>query len=121
VAGTYTARLTVTDNTGATGTTTQSISVASAPPAIAAPTGLTGSGSRGRASLSWIDNSTNETGFYIERAPSGTTNYSRVGQVAANVRTFSQNVARGTYLYRVQAFNSTATSAYSNVVSVRVR
>ncbi|SDR76071.1 PKD domain-containing protein [Friedmanniella luteola] len=37
-AGTYSVRLTVTDNQGATGTTTRSVTVASAPPANAAPT-----------------------------------------------------------------------------------
>jgi hypothetical protein len=75
-------------------------------------------------SLNWTDNSSNEQGFYIERAPSGTSNFARVGQVAANLRTYSQSgVTAGTYLYRVQAFNTTTgrVSAYSNPVSVRIK
>ncbi len=74
--------------------------------------------------LNWTDNSSNETGFYIERAPSGSSLFTRVGQVGANVKTFAQSgVASGTYLFRVQAFNTTTggVSAYSNQVSVRIK
>jgi hypothetical protein len=72
-------------------------------------------------SLSWKDNSSNETGFHVERAPSGSSAFAVVGTVGANVTTYSESVARGTYNYRVQAFNQTTgrVSNYSNVANVR--
>lgn len=118
-AGSYVAVLTVTDNRGSTGTAQVAITVSTNPNIINAPSNLTGSGSKGTARLSWTDNSNNETGFYIERAPSGSTNFARIGTVGAGVTTFTDRVAKGTYSYRVQAFNATAVSAYSNTVSVR--
>jgi len=117
-AGSYTAVMTVTDNRGATGTAQVSITVT--PGALTAPSNLTGSAGRGSVTLNWTDNSSSETGFYIERAPSGTTSFVRAGSVAANVKTFTDRVSRGTYLYRVQAFNATSVSAYSNTITVRV-
>ena len=120
-AGSFTAVLTVTDNRGATATNQVAITVSADPNIINAPTNLTGSAGKGSAKLTWSDNSTNETGFFIERAVSGTTSFARVGSVGANVKTFSENVARGNYVYRVQAFNGSAVSAYSNTVTVRVK
>jgi PKD repeat protein len=117
-AGSYTAVLTVTDNRGATGTAQVAITVT--PGALTAPTNLTGQAGRGSVTLNWTDNSTNQTGFYIERAPSGTTSFARVGTVGASTKTFTNTVSKGTYLYRVQAFNATSVSAYSNTVTVRV-
>jgi len=118
-AGNFTAVLTVTDNRGATATA--SVGITATANALGAPTNLTGSGSRGKATLKWVDHASSENGFYVERAPSGSTSFVRVGTVAANVTTFVNTVSRGTYLYRVQAFNGTSVSAYSNTVSVRVK
>ena len=92
---------------------------------IAAPSGLTANAvQRNRNSatvtLTWADNSTNETGFLIQRAlnptfTSGVTN----ATVGANATTFSQTVSRGIiYFYRVHAFNATTQSAWSNTASV---
>lgn len=41
-------------------------------------------------------------------------------RAGASVMTFKATVSKGTYLYRVQAFNATSVSAYSNTVTVRV-
>ncbi|HEV2495534.1 MAG TPA: PKD domain-containing protein [Terriglobia bacterium] len=117
-AGNYAAVLTVTDNRGATGTAQVAITVT--PGSLTAPTNLTGTAGRGSVTLKWTDNSTNQSGFYIERAPSGTTSFARVGSVSGTTKTFTNTVSRGTYLFRVQAFNSTGVSAYSNIVTVRV-
>jgi PKD repeat protein len=122
--GTYTATLTVTDNRGATGTASLAITATSDPNVVNAPSNLTASVSKTRVvTLKWADNSPNETGFSIERAPAGTTAFAVVGSVAANVKTFSQTTASGRYLFRVRAVNTTTgrVSAYSNQVSVRVR
>src|SRR5207253_3613407 len=72
--------------------------------------------------LAWSDNSTNEDGFNIERAPdangvAGT--YVQIAQVGAGVQTYGDaglqpNVR---YWYRVVAYNSVGASPYSNEVS----
>ncbi|HET7780141.1 MAG TPA: glycoside hydrolase family 44 protein, partial [Rudaea sp.] len=124
-AGTYAAKLTVTDNLGATGSMNVTITAAADTNAINAPSALSASASKpGTATLRWTDNSTNEQGFYIERAPSSTGVFARIGTTAANATTFPQSgVASGTYLFRVQAFNTTTgrVSAYSNQVSVKIK
>jgi len=124
-AGTYTAKLTVTDNLGATGSQNLTITATGDTNAINAPSGLSASASKpGTATLHWTDNSTNEQGFHIERAPSASGVFARVGTTAANATTFPQaGVASGTYLFRVQAFNTTTgrVSAYSNQVSVKIK
>jgi PKD repeat protein len=121
--GTYTAKVTVTDNRGSTGSATVTITAMTDPNIIAAPSNLTGSAGRGSASLTWKDNSNNETGFHIERAVSGSSNYAVVGNVGANATSYSESVAKGNYSYRVQAYDTSTgrTSAYSNVVTVRVK
>ncbi len=119
-AGNFTAVLTVTDNFGATGTAQVAITV-SPSATLTAPSNLTGTGGKGSATLKWTDNSTKQTGFTIQRAPSGSTSFATVGNVAGNVKTFTDHVSSGTYLYRVQAYNATTVSAYSNTVSVRVK
>src|SRR5262249_20928943 len=121
--GTFSAKLTVTDNGGASSSTTLSIVVNPDPTALNAPSNLSGSNQRGSVTLKWTDNSNNETGFYIERAPSGTQNFARVGAVGTNVTTYSESISRGTYIYRVNAYNTSTgkVSAYSNTVQVRVK
>jgi PKD repeat protein len=120
-AGNFTAVLTVTDNRGATATAQVAITVNPNPTVVNAPSNLTGTGSKGAARLTWTDNSSNEVGFYIERAPSGSTAFARVGTVGADVKTFTDVVSRGNFVYRVQAFNGSIVSTYSNTVTVRVK
>ena len=121
--GSYTATLTVTDNSGATGSKSVGITVTSDVPN--APSGLSASVSGRTVTLLWTDNSNNEGGFYIERAISlkrGSPSWSRIGQAAMNATTYVDTLsAANTYLYRVQAFNGTKVSSYSNQVSARVR
>ena len=121
--GTDTARLTVTDNKSATGSATATITVSPSPNAIAAPSNLTASASNSRVALNWRDNSNNETTFLVERAPSGSSSFVQVGQTAANAVTWAETIARGTYLYRVRAFNGSTGrySAYSNQAQIRVK
>jgi len=74
--------------------------------------------------ITWTDNSTNETGFAIERAPAApSTTFVEVGRVAANVVTFvdSSVAPATTYQYRIRAFNATDFSAYSNIASGTTR
>jgi len=70
--------------------------------------------------LNWIDNSTNESGYQIERK-SGSGSYINVGKTGVNTTTFSDNglIPVTTYTYRVYAYNKAGSSLqYSNEVSV---
>lgn len=72
--------------------------------------------SRTQINLSWKDNSTNETGFVIERSLDGI-NFTQIGSVGVNISTFSaSSLTRNTwYYFRVRAFNAAGYSSYSNV------
>jgi PKD repeat protein len=123
--GTYTATLTVTDNEGATATKSSTITVADVN-AIAAPSNLKAASQRGYVTLTWSDNSNNESGFYLERAVQvrkGTPVYQRIAVLGQNVKTYVDTAAPDTYYYRVQAYNAITgrTSPYSAVVSGRIR
>jgi pectate lyase len=85
----------------------------------AAPSNLAATAaSTSQINLSWNDNSSNETGFRIERAVGGGT-FSQIATVGANVRTFSNTglSAGTTYSYRVRAYNSSGNSSYTNTAS----
>lgn len=67
--------------------------------------------------VAW-DDVTGETGFRVERSIDGT-NFTLVATLAADVTSYTDaSVVAGTcYWYRVQAYNATTVSAYSNVAS----
>jgi hypothetical protein len=85
------------------------------------PTNLTGQiTSQGTAGLSWTDNSTNESGFKIERK-SGGASYQVIGTTNADVTTFIDATLQpnNTYTYRVYSLNSVGPSiTYSNEVTL---
>jgi acid phosphatase type 7 len=93
-------------------------------PAIpAAPTNLVATTfSTTQINLSWTDNSSDETGFRIERCTGAScTNFAQVAEIGANVTTFVNTglTKNTTYTFRVRAFNGGGNSAYSNVASAR--
>ena len=69
--------------------------------------------------LAWNDNSTNETGFYIERSLSSTGPFTRIHTTNVNVTGYLDSMLDEltTYYYRVQAFRSGGSSGYSNLAS----
>jgi len=71
--------------------------------------------------LQWADNSTDETGFVIERATDGIT-FAVIATVGPNVITYNDLAVLGgyTYTYRVAAVNGVGQSAYSNTASATV-
>ena len=84
---------------------------------LQAPTGLTAMAvSSFRIELGWRDNSSNETGFKVQRRLEGSGEWAEAGTTAANATTYSDMglLPATAYRYRVQAFNDTAVSAFSN-------
>jgi hypothetical protein len=68
--------------------------------------------------LSWADNSTNETGFQVERSIDNAT-FTTITTIAANSTSYSDagRTASTTYYYRVRATGGTP-SGYSNTATV---
>jgi hypothetical protein len=78
--------------------------------------------SQTQINLVWLDNSTNEQGFKVERCQgNGCTNFVQIAQVGPNVLSYSNTgLSRNTrYRYRVRAFNGGGNSAYSNIAAAR--
>jgi hypothetical protein len=101
-----------------------SVAVAAVP---APPSNLTATALAGlKISLTWVDNSTNETGFVIQRSLDGVT-WSTIATVAADVTAYTNTglKARTTYYYRVQAVNANTSppgySSFSNVASATAK
>jgi hypothetical protein len=71
--------------------------------------------SAGQLQVAWTDNSNNEDGFKIERKLGTTGTFSQIATVGVNVTSYTDtNLTDGaTYCYRLAAFNSAGTSAYS--------
>jgi hypothetical protein len=89
----------------------------------AAPTSLTATApSRTSVKLSWRDNANNEQGTRVERCTgSGCTRFARIADTFMDGTTYVDTTVRAstTYRYRVRAFNSAGSSAFSNLVTVR--
>ena len=80
---------------------------------------LIASSAFGAATLIWQDNSTNETGFMVERQVNGGA-FTSIAKVGPNVTTYVDGTATAgatdmTYCYRVRGFNATLQSGYTNV------
>jgi len=89
-------------------------------PAPAAPINLvaTALGSD-QIQLAWVDLSTNEIGFRVERSLDGT-NFTYLTNVAANVTTANDSglTPQTAYSYRVRAVNAAGESEFSNIATV---
>lgn len=101
-----------------TASVTTLLSTLAAPTTLAAVLSQT---SLNHAELTWQDNSSNESGFIIERMIDGTkAEFAPIDTVAANVTAYIDSVLADTttYSYRVKAFNQFLASNYSNTASV---
>ena len=89
-----------------------------ATPTLAPPTNLTGTTvSNLQINLAWTDNSSNESGFKLERcAGVNCTAFTQIYTTTANIRSYASTglVADTTYCYRLRAYNSGGNSAYAN-------
>ena len=70
--------------------------------------------------VTWTDNSTNETGFRLERCiGAGCTNFAVYSSAAANRTNYGHPATSGTtYRYRLAAVNYQGVSAYTNIAEV---
>jgi hypothetical protein len=70
--------------------------------------------------LVWQDNSTDELGFNIEKTISGNciNGFYEVLQVGVDVTSWTDNLSQPGDCYRVNAFNSDGTSAYTNTAQI---
>ena len=88
-----------------------------------APSNLTANAvSASQINLNWSDNSSDETGFSIERcAGNGCTNFAQIATVGANTTSYADSglTSKTWYRYRVLAFNGNGNSAYSNIAQDR--
>lgn len=75
--------------------------------------------SAGQIELAWTDNSSNETGFGIERSATGNNPWVQIDSVAADVTGYQDSGLSEltTYYYRVNATGAGGDSAYSNTAN----
>jgi PKD repeat protein len=132
--GTFKVSLTVTDNDGATHSSSKNVTVdISKTLAPAAPSNLTAtvqSIGRGKKQtktvrLDWVDNSDNEDSFVLEicqksgRGKSKGCTFVPYGDpVLDNITTFEDSGIVGNFRFRVKAQNANGDSAYSNEVNI---
>lgn len=73
--------------------------------------------------LTWIDNSSNESGFKVERKTGSVSSggsYSLIGTVTASSYTDETATTNNTYTYRVYSYNDNAESEYSDPAEVEI-
>ncbi len=85
---------------------------------ITAPSDLVATVNDKNVTLSWKDNSNNESGFTIQRNDGQ--GFSRVGFINDQTTYTDENLADGTYTYRVRAYKGADYSSFSNVIEVKV-
>jgi transcriptional regulator CtsR len=81
-----------------------------------APSGLSATAAGTTINLAWTDNSSNESGFKIERKTGAGGTYAEiVSNQAANSTSYSNTnlAASTTYYYRIRSYNAAGNSAYS--------
>jgi inhibitor of cysteine peptidase len=110
----------ITYGTSSVGYGASYVDYASVPQTPLSPDGLhAASVSQSQINLTWSDNSSNETGFKIERSPDGSTNWQQIGTVGANVTEFANDglPSETQFYYRVRAYNTYGDSEYTNVAT----
>ena len=96
------------------------------PGVMEAPSNLVAVKNGNVITLSWLDNSSDELGFHIERAikQKGRTVTSPLIIVGTNSTSFSDDISdlsTGNYSYRVRAYKEGEVSGFSNLVELRVK
>ena len=96
-----------------------------APVIPAAPTSLSGSKVGKKVQLTWTDNATNETGFYVQYSLNGGTTWTTLATLAPKSGTGPMSyttgpLSRGSYSFQVIAFNGTGLSNPTNKVTINL-
>lgn len=105
-----------------TATPTPSPTPTPQPSAPLAPSDLRATAfSQSEIALNWLDRSSNETAFKVERSRSQTSGFQEIGTVATDRTQFSDFglSADTVYYYRIRASNAVGNSGYSNVANAR--
>ncbi len=120
--GTYTFKMRAINAAGSSAATPQ-VMITIPFTAPAAPSNLAATPlSSSSVSLTWSDNSSNESAFRIERKP-GSGSYSIITETAAGVTSYTDNGLTGNtvYTYRAVAVNAIGISDYSGAASVTTK
>lgn len=102
------------------GTSLAAVTPFTEPTAPFAPSALSANAdSSTQITLSWTDNSADETGFKVERSADGITGWTEIATSAANASSYADTglSAGTTYHYRVRATNAVGDSAYTSTAS----
>jgi len=101
---------------GLTGTATVSYGTVPAAPSNLKATAV----SARQVNLTWTDNSSNETGFIIQRSTNNGSSWVQIATVGVNVTTYSDTTVqkKHTYEYRVIAYNAFGNSSPSNMATI---
>lgn len=106
---------------GDIGQYTVSGTVAATVTPLAAPSGATATAASATAvDVQWTNNAADGGGFTLQRSTDGGQTWGAVANVGANVTSYHDTGLTGstTYTYRVQAFDATRVSAWSNQAAV---
>ena len=80
-----------------------------------APSNLEATGTSNAIVLTWVDNSSKETGYRIERKTGTAGAFTEIATVGADAATYGDTMSSpSAYTYRVRAYNTAGNSAYSN-------
>lgn len=97
-----------------TPTVTNTVAAPTAPSTLAAT-----AVSSNQINLSWVDTSTNESGFKVERSSGTTSNFVQIATLVANSTSYgSSNLSLGTsYSFRVRSYNGAGDSVSSSIAT----
>lgn len=86
---------------------------------VLAPSNLSAAVGGVAISLTWTDNATNETGYYVLRSTNPLTGYETLATLGADASAYTDtSVTTDTfYHYKVRAFNTEAVSGFSNIAT----
>ena len=107
-------------NVSANGQNAQAnVTVTTIPAALSKLTAKAKKGSA-QVQLQWTSNSTNQSGFVVQRSSDGGVTWTTIAQLTGNPNTYTDTTARPktTYTYRVCAYNALGDSPFSNLATV---
>ncbi len=67
--------------------------------------------------MTWIEDLSNQTGFYVDRSTSSTGGFASIATLGATATAYSNTglTSGTTYYYEIQAYNTYSTSLFSNI------